>query len=79
MKLYEFKAKYMSNLILYTPTSKIERELRDKLIKKLNYLRYNDLPNLVHHLYLIIEHENVSDGFKRLIREMIEDVAKISR
>jgi len=77
MKLYEFKAKYMSRLALLETTSKREKELKDTLMTKLNNLRTMNLPNLVHTLYLIIEHENVSKNFKDLCRFMLEDIEKL--
>jgi len=77
MKLYEYKAKYMSRLALLETTSKREKELKDKLITKLNNLRAMNLPNLVHTLYMIIEHENVSNEFKKLCKEMLGDIQKL--
>jgi len=77
MKLYELKAKYMSKIALLIPSSDREKELRDMLMTKLNNLRAMNLPNLVHTLYLIIEYENVSSNFKKICREMIEDVQKL--
>lgn len=79
MKLYEFKAKFMSRLTVYDPRTEKERELRDMLIVKLNNLRTMTLPSFVLTLYEIIEHENVSDEFKKLCREMIEYVDRLER
>jgi len=77
MKLYELKAKYMSKITLLRPSSDREKELRDMLMTKLNNLRTMNLPNLVHTLYLIIEYENVSNEFKKLCRDMLEDIEKL--
>jgi len=77
MKLYELKAKYMSKIALLRPSSDREKELRDMLMTKLNNLRTMNLPNLIHTLYLIIEHENVSNEFKKLCRDMLEDIEKL--
>jgi len=77
MKLYEFKTKFMTKIALLKTTNKREKELKDVLMTKLNNLRAMNLPNLVHTLYLIIEHENVSNEFKKLCREMIEDIDKM--
>jgi len=77
MKLYEFKAKYMSRIALLRPTNNREKQLKDTLMNKLNNLRAMNLPNLVHSLYMIIEYENVSSNFKKICREMIEDVQKL--
>ena len=78
MRLYEIKAKYMSRLALLETSSKREKELKNMLLTKLNYLRSMNLPRLVHDLYLIIEHENVSEDFKRICREMLEDITKLT-
>ena len=77
MKLYEYKAKYMSRLALLETTSKREKELKDMLISKLNNLRSMNLPNLVHTLYRILEYENVSKDFKELCKSMVEDISKL--
>ena len=78
MKLHEFKTKYLSKLALYQPKSERERQLKDTLINKLYPLRSMTLPYLIHTLYEIIEHEkDVSDKFKQLCRDMIEDVQKL--
>lgn len=77
MKLHEFKTKFMSLLTIYQPKSGRERELRDLLISKLNYLRMMVLPNFLLILYEIIEHENVSEDFKRLCKEMVADIQKL--
>lgn len=77
MELYKFKTKYMTKLALLEPINKRERELKDTLMTKLNYLRSMNLPNLVHVLYEIIEHENVSNEFKKLCKEMIEDISEL--
>ena len=67
----------MSRLALLKTTSDRERELKDKLINKLNYLRTVNLPRLTHDLYLIIEYEHVSDEFKKICQEMLEEISKI--
>ena len=77
MKLHEFKTKYMSKLALYQPKSERERELKDTLINKLYPIRTMTLPYLIHTLYEIIEHEDVSTEFKDLCKSMIEDVQKL--
>ena len=77
MKLHEYKTKYLSKLALYEPKNDREKQLKDTLINKLYPVRTMTLPYLIHILYEIIEHEDVSDEFKQLCRDMIEDVQKL--
>ena len=77
MKLHEYKTKYLSKLALYQPKSDREKQLKDTLINKLYPVRTMTLPYLVHTLYEIIEHEDVSAEFKNICRDMIEDVQKL--
>ena len=79
MKLYEYKTKYLSKLAIYEPRSEREKQLKDTIINKLYSIRTMTLPYLIHALYEIIEHENVSEEFKDLCKSMIEDVQKLEK
>mgnify|MGYP000279969209 CR=1 FL=1 len=78
MKLYEYKTKAMTLLLNYQPQSPREKELIDRLMIKLNELRTMTLPRLLLDIHLIINHENVSDEFKGLLKKLIprEDEVK---
>ena len=77
MRLHEFKAKHMRKLALYNPATDREKELKDLLMNKLSYLRKMTLPNLIHTLYLIIEKEDVTQEFKNLCREILDETGNI--
>jgi len=78
MRLHDFKAKWIAELTLYTPRSERERELRDRLVTKIYNLRAMTLPDLLHTLYLIIEHEkNVSTEFRNLCRSIVESLSEL--
>ena len=77
MKLYEFKAKYISKLSLYAPQNDREEFLRDLLINKLGTLRTMTLPYFVQTLHLVTKEEEVTDGLKQLCRDMLSDVSLV--
>ena len=77
MKLHQFKAMYITKLSLYTPETDREKELKNILVNKIYNLRTMTLPDLAHTLYQITEHENVSDDFKNICRQMLSDIQKI--
>ena len=77
MKLYEYKTKYITKLTLYQPKSKRESELRDMLINRVYPARAMNMPLIVHTLYQVIVHEDVSEEFKQICREMIEDASRV--
>ncbi len=68
------KNKYMS-LIYSTAKTEREKELAEILMIKLNSLTYETLAEFTFTLYLIIDRENVSDEFKKLCKEIIDDIA----
>lgn len=79
MKLYEYKAKATALLLNYEPTSDRERYLRDHLLTKVSNLRTMTLSTFLRDLALIIDYEDVSDGFKEVLRKMIPSPEEIDR
>lgn len=77
MKLYEFKAKYISRLGSYTPKNKREKEIIEIIINKVYNLRVMTLPNLAHTLYLAIYKEPISEELKKIFMEMLSDIQNI--
>lgn len=78
MKLYEYKTKYLSILALYKPGSEEEAKLKDVVIRRLYDLRTMTMPYLLTFLYEVINREDVSEEFKKICINMIED-AKLVR
>ena len=73
MRLRQYKARYLKRLAMYSPRDQRERELRDLLVNKLEYLRSATMPFFLRTLYEVAEHEPVSEDFRSIVREMIRD------
>jgi len=78
MKLREFKVKYMTKLSLYNPKNEVEEKLKNEIVMKVWYMRKLFLPSLIKLLNSALNNENVSEGFKSIIRDMLEDVQNIT-
>ncbi len=62
-------------LIYHIAKTKREKELAEILMIKLNHLTYETLADFTFTLYLIVDREeNVSDEFKNLCREILDDI-----
>jgi len=72
-RLVEFRAKWISKLSLYNAEKEREKEIIQILISKLSVLRSIDISRLARLLYGM-KSENVSDGFKSLLNEMLADI-----
>ena len=79
MKLYEYKTKYIAELMPFVESdNQRERELTQTLIIKLHALRMMTLPDYLFTLSRIITGENVSNSFKELCKNMINDSKQLS-
>ncbi len=79
MKLYEYKTKYIAELMPFAESdNQRERELTQTLIIKLHALRMMTLPDYLFTLSRIITGENVSNSFKELCKNMINDSKQLS-
>jgi len=76
MRLYEFKAKYLAKITLYEPKNEREQELVNLITRKLHNLRMFTLPDLIITLRGVRD-EPVSDDFRAIVKEMIEDILKL--
>ena len=74
MKLYQYKAKFLKQLILYQPRTPREREVRELLIAKLETLRSMTMPYFLRTLYEVLQHEDVSNELKEIVRKMVEEM-----
>ncbi len=79
MKLYEYKTKYIAELMPYVESNnQRERELARLLIAKIHALRMMTMPDFLFAITKIISGENVSDKFKALCKAMINDSKQLS-
>ncbi len=79
MKLYEYKTKYIAELMPFVESdNQRERELTQLLIVKLHALRMMTMPDFLFAITKIISGENVSDSFKALCKAMINDSKQLS-
>lgn len=77
MKLYEFKAKWISELGTHTPENEAERRAIRSIITKLSYLRSMNLPNLAFTVWTAKEDPAIGDELRKKLTKMLEEIKEI--